>query len=458
MENPKVVFLVSAGESAAQLNSWHKTHQTGWDVRIVSRGARPAAMPGGADVVCIAEYEEGNSSWRDDVNDVRRSSPSVPILLLAVNGSEQLVVEAFRLGLADYVAAPWPSEALMDAIQRCLRNKRTHRSAPRPAASAPLSTDRIIGSHSTVGKLKSHMADAAAADCTVLITGETGTGKELAAEFIHESSPRRNKPFICINCAAIPDALLESELFGYSKGAFTGADGLHDGLLRAAEGGTVFLDEIGDMSLFAQAKILRVLESKEVCRLGGTQRLQLNVRFIAATNQELETMTHRGSFRKDLYFRLDVARVQLPALRERRHDIPLLAEHYSRENSRRRGAPAPAFSEECWKCLLQYDWPGNVRELKNVIDSLFLGQVPESFCLEHLPARIRALVGTAGNLSSSERDLLLTVLSSEQWNKSKAAAKLRWSRMTLYRKMAKYQISRVGSEATTRKPSTAGPA
>ncbi len=291
------------------------------------------------------------------------------------------------------------------------------------------------------------MEKAAASTSTVLITGETGTGKELAAEFIHNKGQRRNKPFICIDCAAIPDGLLESELFGHTKGAFTGADDPREGLLTAANGGTIFFDEIGDMSLLAQAKILRVLERREVCRLGGVQRTQLDIRFLAATNQNLEMMVSSGSFRKDLFFRLDVVRINLPPLRDRRADIPLLVNHYRRQFSCRAGCPSPEFSDECLQCLLRYDWPGNIRELRNILENLFLGPVPEQIRPEHLPERLNFLKRREGNLSQTERDLLISALFSAKWNKSKAAEKLHWSRMTVYRKIAKYGISKASTRS-----------
>jgi len=288
---------------------------------------------------------------------------------------------------------------------------------------------------------RKNLRKAASSDCTVLITGETGTGKELAAEFIHANSSRQNQAFVCINCAAIPDSLLEAELFGHTKGAFTGAEGVRDGLLLEANGGTVFLDEIGDMSLMAQAKILRVLENKEVCRIGGNRITQLNIRFVAASNQQLEDMVSRGSFRKDLFFRLNVARIHLPPLRERKEDIPLLLQHYCSSFRQHSGSPVPEFSDESLQCLMQYDWPGNIRELKNTVEWLLLGDVPCQIKPEHLPGNLRAMIEASPSLSEDERNALLSALFSAKWNKSKAAKKLHWSRMTLYRKIAKYQIS-----------------
>ncbi len=300
----------------------------------------------------------------------------------------------------------------------------------------------MICSSAPMQQTKLYMQRAASSDCTVLITGETGTGKEVAAEFIHKNSPRFKKPFICINCAAIPDSLLESELFGHTRGAFTGAEDTQDGLLAAADGGTIFLDEIGDMTLFAQAKILRVIESREVCRLGGSRRERLDLRFVAASNQDLESMISRGSFRKDLFFRLNVARIHLPPLRDRKDDIPLLLDHYCRDLCQRSGRSALEFSQECLHCLLCYDWPGNIRELRNLVERLFLDELPQQIGPENLPDYIRNRITSAVGFSQSERDLLLSALFSAKWNKSKAAENLHWSRMTLYRKIAKYHIDK----------------
>ena len=299
----------------------------------------------------------------------------------------------------------------------------------------------MICSSAPMQETRNNLRKAACSDCTVLITGETGTGKELAAEFIHANSSRHSEAFVCINCAAIPDSLLEAELFGHTKGAFTGADTVRDGLLFAANGGTVFLDEIGDMSSMAQAKILRVLENREVCRIGGNRVTQLNIRFLAASNQRLEDMVSIGTFRKDLFFRLNVARIHLPPLRERKEDIPLLLRHYCENFRREPAAPEPEFSEESLQCFLRYDWPGNIRELKNTVEWLLLGDVPHQINPEHLPSHLRAIIQTNASLSDDERSALLSALFSAKWNKSQAAKKLHWSRMTLYRKLAKYQIS-----------------
>jgi len=299
----------------------------------------------------------------------------------------------------------------------------------------------MIGSSKAFLDLKLSLARIAASDCTVLLTGETGTGKELAAEFVHANSARRGRPFVCINCAAIPDGLLENELFGHSRGSFTGADASCDGLLAAANGGTVFLDEVGDMSPSAQAKVLRVIEKKEVYRIGATRPTRLDVRFVAATNQQLESKAAQGEFRKDLFFRLSVVHVHLPALRERKEDLPLLLNHYCREFCPLPAARPIEFSDRSLRLLLRYDWPGNVRELRNLAESLSIAEIGGLVEPAHLPLRFQSAdqsrPGTAAEL---ERQTLISALSCSGGNKAAAARRLNWSRMTLYRKLNKHRL------------------
>jgi two-component system response regulator HydG/two-component system response regulator AtoC len=299
----------------------------------------------------------------------------------------------------------------------------------------------MIGTSKPLQEIKTALGRIAASNCTVLITGETGTGKELAAEYIHRNSSRRERRFVCINCAAIPDSLLENELFGHSRGAFTGADAMHEGLLMAADGGTVFLDEIGDMSLAAQAKILRVIETKEICRIGATRTTKLDIRFVAATNQDLEAMAAEGAFRKDLFFRLSVAHVHMPALRERMEDLPLLLKHYCREFNPTPGLRLIEFSEDSLRILLKYDWPGNIRELKNLAESLCIAAVPSPIEPEHLPGKLRAIAESCSAIAPDpERESLISALSWSGGNKAAAARRLNWSRMTLYRKLSKHRL------------------
>ena len=246
-----------------------------------------------------------------------------------------------------------------------------------PAIAQMTASERSVG-QTLVGEslpmqgIKAYIGKIASMDSNVLITGETGTGKELVAEQIHRSSRRSRHPFVCVNCTAVPDSLLESELFGYERGAFTGATGLNRGKFELANGGTLFLDEIGDMSPYAQAKILRAVEGKEVHRLGGQRSVPLDIRIIAATNQDLERSVADGRFRSDLYFRLNVARLHLPPLRDRKQDLGPLCEHYFQELNQQLGRNLGGFTADLYKDLLQYDWPGNVRELRNLVEAVFI--------------------------------------------------------------------------------------
>jgi len=290
-------------------------------------------------------------------------------------------------------------------------------------------------------EIDAYIGQVASTDSTVLITGETGTGKELVAALIHMRSPRAGKPFFSINCAAIPESLLESELFGYERGAFTGAHVRKEGALKLANEGTAFFDEIGDMSPEGQSKILRAIESKEIRRLGGKRSIPLDLRVIAATNQDLERRVAEGKFRKDLYFRLNVARISLPPLRDRKEDIPALLGHYIGELNRHLGREVEGFGDDALGPLLRYDWPGNVRELKNLLEEVYVHFRSKWIGFTDLPGQLRCQLANAGQ-PQTERDLLLSALLSTRWNKSQAAQKLRWSRMTLYRKMAKHEIVR----------------
>ena len=289
--------------------------------------------------------------------------------------------------------------------------------------------------------VRADIAGARVTDIHVLITGETGTGKELVAEAIHEGSDRRARSFVRINCAAIPESLVENELFGHERGAFTGAESQRGGLLEDGAGGTVFFDEVGDMSPLAQAKILRVIENKEVRRLGGRGTILIDIRVLAATNQDLEQRVSGGAFRADLYYRLNVARIHVPPLRQHKEDIPELTDHYIKDCNQRFGGTVEGVDDAVLQRWLQYDWPGNVRELRNVVESSFLkarsGRISLSALSGHFLELLERRHGT-----TDERQQLLDALFRADWNKTRAAETLRWSRMTLYRRLAKHGLNR----------------
>jgi len=373
------------------------------------------------------------------IRQMREIHPRIPIIFVADHGSEELAVRALRAGVSDYIGGTSRVEELAASVTRLLSRPCSLREEP-VADGEQDCCGQMVGSSAPMRAIKSCLARIAAADSNVLITGETGTGKELAAQFIHRASARRNKPLICINCAAIPDSLIESELFGYERGAFTGAMCKAAGQLERANGGTVFLDEVGEMSPLAQAKMLRVIEGKEICRLGGRSSIQLNVRFVAATNQNLEKLVGEDRFRRDLFFRLNIVGLHLPSLRERKEDLPDLFRCYIADMNRRFKRSVAGFTDDAYNYLLNYAWPGNIRELKNLVEAIFVNLPPQDVEQIDLPAEFLRRLDTAAGAPASERDLLLSALLCTQWNKSKAAKQLNWSRMTIYRKIAKYRL------------------
>ena len=300
----------------------------------------------------------------------------------------------------------------------------------------------LFGDSSAIAELRRYLGKVAVSDATVLVTGETGTGKEPVASTIHQLSARSAGPFVAVNCSAIPETLLESELFGHERGAFTGASSNFPGRFVQSDGGTLFLDEIGEMSPMGQAKLLRVLEERAVTAIGSLRRRPVDVRVIAASNQRLEQMVERRQFRADLYYRLNVARIELPPLRARPEDIAPIVSHFIDEQNRRRsmrvGRPDPALLAR----MRRYNWPGNVRELRNLVEALFIDP-PEGRAvrLDDLPTAFRRLFKEDRSAGEGERERLIEVLRETNWNKMEAARQMHWSRMTLYRKLAKYALA-----------------
>jgi two-component system response regulator HydG len=300
--------------------------------------------------------------------------------------------------------------------------------------------ETIVGVSPAMAALRAYLPKLARSSATVLITGATGSGKERVAQAIHALGARARRPFVALNCAALPESLMESELFGHARGAFTGAVTATTGHIVRADTGTLFLDEIGEMSGAAQAKLLRVLDTQNVQPLGLGGAIPVDVRVIAATNQTLESLVATGAFRQDLYYRLNVARVELPALKDRAEDIPLLVHHaINRLNLRERWTVCGPDSE-LMRCFTAYEWPGNVRELNSVVEAIFIDPPVGPIGLQHLPPPLRATFLRYRTTMASEREQLVSALEHTEWNKAEAAKQLKWSRMTLYRKLAKYQL------------------
>jgi DNA-binding NtrC family response regulator len=392
----------------------------------VVRRTRPAVTF----VVCNAD--DGRDGLAA-LHTLRALDPHLPIIVVAERTSEELAVHALQLHATDYFRVPFDPHVVIEAVVHLVPVTRAAAAPPGPA---------LVGSSQAIRDLREYVERIAGSQTSVLITGETGTGKDLVAQLVHHASPRRSKPYVSINCAAIPDSLIESELFGCERGAFTGADAARPGHLAAANGGTVLLDEIGDMTPYAQAKVLRALDTREIYRLGSTRKLPLDIRVVAATNQNLEQLTDEGRFRRDLYYRLNVSRIRLTPLRERPEDIPTLVDHHLAELNQRYGRAVAGFTAEAMQQLLEYEWPGNVREMKNVLEGAFAELPPRPVTFLDAPAAIRRSLQPAGAPSHHERNRLVSALAATNWNVSRAAEHLHWSRMTVYRKLAKYHLTR----------------
>jgi DNA-binding NtrC family response regulator len=397
------------------------------------------------EILICGEFSGSTDASFELIRQLRERRPNMAIVFVAARGSEELAIRALRAGVTDYIRQPHDLEELVASVTRIwgrmCQTFPSHAGAQFGDANS-IKVDKalkrpLIGDSPVMRDTKSRLLRAATADSSVLITGETGTGKELAAQMIHYASSRRSKALVSINCAAIPETLLESELFGYEKGAFTGAQWANAGLVQRADGGTLFLDEVGELSPVAQAKLLRVIETKEFTRLGGKGTVRVDVRFVAATNQNIENLVKEHRFRQDLFFRLGILRIHLPPLRERKQDLPALICHYIAEFNRAFGRKVEGFSEASYRWLLEYEWPGNVRELRNLLEATFVNLAPEQIARIDLPAEF-ASVTSNGVLA--ERDRLLSILLSTKWNKSEAARQMHWSRMTLYRKMTMYKL------------------
>jgi transcriptional regulator with PAS, ATPase and Fis domain len=299
----------------------------------------------------------------------------------------------------------------------------------------------LVGECPAIAGLKAYLPKVARSRATVLVTGETGTGKERVAQAIHALSPRASGPFVVVNCGALPDTLIESELFGHARGAFTGAVAAQCGKMAQADGGTLFLDEIGEMSLYAQARLLRVLETQEVQPLGGARSQRIDIRVVAATNRELEGEVAAHRFRADLFYRLNVARLVIPPLRDRPGDVALLAHSVIDEFNRRDDTHVQAPDSRLLAALMAHDWPGNVRELRNLIEAIFIDPPDGRLRMEHLPQAFQTLFGRYRSTTpETERSRLIDALEQTNWNKAEAAKALNWSRMTLYRKLVKYHV------------------
>ena len=382
---------------------------------------------------------------------IRDRSPDTRVIMISGHGNIELAVRAVKLGAYDFIEKPLSLEKILLTAEHALREKRLQEEN-RVLLKRLEERYELIGVSRAIEELREQIRMVAPTDSWVLITGENGTGKELVARNIHLLSKRRNRPFVEVNCAAIPDELIESELFGYEKGAFTGATSRKEGRFDLANGGTLFLDEIGDMSLKTQAKILRVLQEQTFVRVGGTENVKVDVRVIAATNKDLRREMEKGNFREDLYYRLNIIPFRIPPLRERIEDIPIFVNHFIRAYSMKVGKKPKAVSDEAMEVLKAYHWPGNVRELKNLMERLVIMTKGDTIGVDDLPDYIvedtkGVTVSPSGDFPSLrdarmnfEREYILKKLKEHGGNISKTAESIGLERSTLYRKMRAYGI------------------
>lgn len=377
------------------------------------------------------------------------------VIMMTAHGSVDSAVEAMRKGAFDYLEKPLERDDLLLTLRRAferislVRENRVLQKRIDSIKTIP----NMQGEHPKMKEVFRVVAKIAPSNSTVLIVGESGTGKELIARAIHEGSPRRDKPFMAINCAAIPDTLIESELFGHEKGSFTGANAREMGIFEAAEGGTVFLDEIGEMNVAMQAKLLRAIQEKEIRRVGGKVNIPLDVRIVSATNKELEQEIKKGAFREDLFYRLNVIRINLPPLRERGSDIKTLAEFFLHKYSKEAGVTLDGISKAALKLLMNYSWPGNVRQLESVIERSVLMAESNYIEPEDLPAEITAVGLLAGGIpfdlppegiafEELEKGLIIKAMERADWVIGKAAPLLGMSYKTLQYRLDKFAIER----------------
>ncbi len=397
----------------------------------------------------IADLKMPQMSGLDLLDRAKEGNAELPFIVMTAFASVDTAIEALKKGASDYITKPFKIDEIKLAIRKTLETTqlKTENRQLRERLGDALSFDRILGADPRMDEVKRTAGQAAASESTILIRGESGTGKDLLAQAIHEHSPRRERPYIAVNCGALPETLLESELFGHVKGSFTGAIRDHEGLFRAAEGGTLFLDEIAEISPAIQVKLLRVLEDKNVTPIGATAGKTANVRVIAATNADLEAAVAARKFRPDLYYRLNVIQIHLPPLRERADDIELLCEHFVRSSCERAGCAMKHLTPKAAALLKSYRWPGNVRELQNVIERAVVLAKGSELDIVDFPEKMsqEAPLSPAGDgnpesptLESIEKAYIYWVLNQTEWQKAKAASILGIDSSTLYRKISKY--------------------
>jgi len=442
---PRILVVDDEAPMRESLNDWLK--EDGYEVGLAANGQEGVEMAQKDEwEVILLDLKMPGMDGLETLKGIKAVSPDSEIIMMTAYATIDTAVQAMREGAFDYLVKPFDPDEIELQIKKIISHKEVvlENLLLRKKLEERTQYDEIIGKSACMQEIFELIDRVAPTDSTVLITGESGTGKELIAQAIHGNSQRAYMPFIAVSCGALPDTLLESELFGYEKGAFSGAEHTKRGRFEMADGGTLFLDEIGDISLKTQVDLLRVLQQKEFNRLGGEIPIQVDVRILAATNRNLEAAISEKRFREDLYYRLNVISIHVPPLRERKEDIPLLAKaalHKSCMEMNREPVPV---SPSAMKRLMNYDWPGNVRELENIMErALVIGRGDE-ITPEDLPFPSASDQETSypRSLKSMEKAHINRILEQVNWNISQAARELEIDRQTLYNKIEKYGIER----------------
>lgn len=428
----------------------------GYNVKVAATGQEGLDFLAKGDIdLVITDLRMPGISGEEVLRRVTTEMPGIPVIVLTGHGSIDSAVQAMRDGAYDFLTKPLNLDQLGMIVKRALESRelKLQHTQLLQEVGTNRQLDNIIGKSAEMQRLLTTVRKVADTKASVLITGESGVGKEVIADALHTLSSRREKACIKVHCAALSETLLESELFGHEKGAFTGADSLHKGRFELAHGGTIFLDEIGEINQSVQIKLLRVLQEKKFERVGGQQTIDVDVRIIAATNRNLEEEVKAGRFREDLYYRLNVIHLEVPPLRERKDDIPLLIAAFLDEFNRENGKEIKGFSQAAKAALYKYEWPGNIRELRNCVESAVVMAGGNEIALEDLPptvskaSRAETISVPMGiTLSEAEKLIIEENLAANKGNKSRTADVLGIGRKTLHRKLAEYGLDSLDSE------------
>lgn len=422
----------------------------GYDVKEASSGEEGLELiaQGGIDLV-ITDLRMDGISGSEVVKKVCSEHPGIPIIVLTGHGSIDDATAALKAGAFDFLTKPLDLDHLNKIVKNALQGKILAEQNRELQAKLLKSQngDEMIGKSDSLNRVRQMISKAAPARASVLITGESGVGKELVAHAVHEQSERAKGPFIVVHCAALSETLIESELFGYEKGAFTGAENIHKGRFELADGGTIFLDEIGEVNLATQVKLLRVLQEHKFERVGGEKSIEVDVRVVAATNRNLEDEVKAGRFREDLFYRLNVVRIEMPALRERMDDIPLLMHSFLREFNIENKKNIKGFDKASKAAMIKYNWPGNIRELKNAVESAVVMCTGDEIKIEDLPRALRSqgeekviTIPIGITMDEAEKIIIQENLAANKGNKSRTADILGIGRKTLHRKLEELNI------------------